>query len=40
MSGLDDYLIDPNVSLLSKTPNRQPLRADKIVSLRTLLARQ
>jgi hypothetical protein len=31
MRGLDDYLIDPNVSLLSKTPNRQPLGADKIV---------
>jgi hypothetical protein len=28
MSGLDDYLIDPNVSLLSKTPNRQPLGVD------------
>jgi hypothetical protein len=27
-SGLDDYLIDPKVSLLSKTPNRQPLGAD------------
>ena len=27
MSGLDDYLIDPNVSL-SKTPNGQPLGAD------------
>ena len=28
MSGLDDYLIDPNVSLPSKTPNRQALGAD------------
>jgi hypothetical protein len=28
MSGLDDYPIDPNVSLPSKTPNRQPLGAD------------
>ena len=28
MSGLDDYLSDPNVSLPSKTPNRQPLGAD------------
>jgi hypothetical protein len=28
ISGLDDYLIDPNVSPPSKTPNRQPLGAD------------
>jgi hypothetical protein len=39
MSGLDDYLIDPKVSLLSKTPNRQPW-GSIIVSLQTLLARQ
>jgi hypothetical protein len=28
MSGRDDYLIDPNVSLPSKMPNRQPLGAE------------
>jgi len=28
MSGLEDYLIDPVLSLPSKTSNRQPLRAD------------
>jgi hypothetical protein len=38
MGGPDDYLVDPNVSLLSKTPNGQPL-GPIIVNLRTLLTR-